>query len=230
MFKNCTYQSQINEPRNCYRQQLQDLQFAEQKNVVHLNENKSSRELQNIKSLFTYLQRFNQLISERQVTSQGFWLPQNVDTEDCTRQKLVHLLILSKVYSKYDFKRIPQSIFFQPFAIIFQFQHTYSGQIFPFNSHQVQLSHLWAVLRTAEGSPLSSGKSNRALRPKLRIRPKGGSDLGVFAEHKGRTFSHTIRVPLHRRCFPISKGCHFHASPNAHFPLSVLYCLISSGS
>lgn len=45
MFKNCIYQSQINELRNCYRQQLQDLQFAEQKNVVHLNENKSSREL-----------------------------------------------------------------------------------------------------------------------------------------------------------------------------------------
>lgn len=143
---------------------------------------------------------FNQLVSERQNLSGILITPECRYWRICIRQKLVCLLILSKVYSKYDIKRISQSIFFQPFAIIFLSQRAYSGQIFPFNSHQVQLSHLWAVL-TAEGCwwkpPLSSGKSNRALRAELRIWCKGGSDLGVFAEHKDYQ-SATPAVSLHR--------------------------------
>lgn len=115
---------------------------------------------ENFRTLNLFLLICNSLINSslKGRSSQGFWLPQNVDTEDCIRQKLVHLLILSKVYSKYDIKRIPQSIFFQPFAIIFQSQHTYSGQ--------AQLSHPRAALPQLQEPP-SRGRSDTALRPGL---------------------------------------------------------------
>lgn len=136
---------------------------------------------------------FNQLFSERQNLSGILITPECRYWWLCSRQKLVCLLILSKVYSKYDIKRISLSIFFQPFAIVFQFQHAYSGQILPFNSHKVQLSHLWAVLTTAEGCwwkpPQQWQIKRRALRLKLRIWSKGSTDLGVFAERKGRTIT-----------------------------------------
>lgn len=46
---------QIKEPRN--KGKLQDLVFAKQKDVVHFNEKKCSKELRNIKSpVLTYLQ------------------------------------------------------------------------------------------------------------------------------------------------------------------------------
>lgn len=142
---------------------------------------------------------FNQLLSEKQNLSGILITIECRYWRICIRQKLVCLLILSKVYSKYDIKKISQSIFFQPFAIIFP------GHFFPFNSHQVQLSHLWAVLLTAEGcwwKPLSSGKSNTEPWSQ-----RSGSDPRVAAIWELSTkqgLSDTTRVPLHRGCFPIS--------------------------
>lgn len=175
---------------------------------------------------------FNQLVSERQNLSGILITPQCRYWTICIRQKLGCLLILSKAYSKYDIKRISQSIFFQPFAIMFLFQHAYSGQIFPFNSPPVELSHPWAAPRTAEGCwwkpPLSRGKSNRALRAELRPDPRDPSDLGVFAEHKDHQSHHQGHAQkelphLQGAPLPCFTYCPFSSS-------SLLHCLISSGS
>lgn len=72
-------------------------------------------------------------------------------------------------------------------------------------------------LKDANRSPLSSGKSN--------AEPWGQSSGSDQGQHRfgsvcwaQRKDYHTTRVPLHIKSFPTSKGHHFHALPNAHFP------------
>lgn len=160
---------------------------------------------ENFRTLNLFLLICNSLINSslKGRSSQGFWLPQNADTEDCIRQKLVHLLILSKAYLKYDIKRIPQSISFQPFAIIFQSQHTYSGQ--------AQLSHPRAALPQLQEPPAEADQTQ----------PWGqGSALpraGRVWELSTRQDCHSQQSATAHKVLPHLQGHHGHASPNAIF-------------